>query len=159
MPRRPEPTRLKILKGNPGKRPLNGAEPVPPADGIVPPAWLAGAALERWNELLPLLQEVRLMTRADIGTLARYADTWAWWRRCREVIDREGDTLVIRDDHGNEKYRQQRPEVGIVNRLAQQLGRLENEFGLTPSARAGLQSAPHEAPDELTEFLKTHGAG
>jgi P27 family predicted phage terminase small subunit len=158
MPRRPQPTQLKILRGNPGKRPLNRAEPLPSADGITPPKWLAGSALDKWNELLPLLQEVRLMTRADIGTLARYADTWAWWRRCREVIEREGDTLVIRDDRGNEKYRQQRPEVGIVNKLAQQLGRLESEFGLSPAARAGLQSAPHEAPDELTQFFSTHGA-
>jgi P27 family predicted phage terminase small subunit len=158
MPRRPQPTRLKILKNNPGKRPLNRAEPSPPTDGIEPPAWLTGVALDKWNELLPLLQEVRLMTRADIGTLARYVDTWAWWRRCREVIEREGDTLVMRDDQGNEKYRQQRPEVGIVNRLAQQLCRLENEFGLSPASRAGLQAVPQEAPDELTEFLKTHGA-
>lgn len=158
MPRRPQPTQLKILKGNPGKRPLNRAEPVPPADGIEPPEWLAGAALDKWRELLPLLQDVRLMTRADVGTLARYCDTWGWWRRCREVIDREGDTLVICDDHGNEKYRQQRPEVGIVNKLAQQLGRLEAEFGLSPAARAGLQAAPPEAFDDLTEFFKSHGA-
>jgi P27 family predicted phage terminase small subunit len=158
MPRRPQPTQLKVLRGNPGKRPLNRAEPVPSAEGIAPPDWLAGAALLKWEELLPLLRDVRVVTRVDIGALARYCDCWAWWRRCREVIDREGDTLVMLDDHGNEKYRQQRPEVGIVNKLAVQLSRLEAEFGLTPAARAGLQSAPHDQTDELADFFQTHGA-
>ena len=37
---KPTPTPLKILRGNPGCRPLNAAEPQPPANGIVMPEHL-----------------------------------------------------------------------------------------------------------------------
>jgi P27 family predicted phage terminase small subunit len=159
MPRRPQPTALKILRGNPGKRRLNAAEPKPRADGIEPPAWLTGAALEKWNELLPILQQVGLLTRADVGSLARYCDAWAWWRRCREVIEREGDIVVVRDETGGIKWTQQRPEVGIVSKLSQQLHRLECEFGLTPAARSAISVVSNPVPrDELEEFFAAHGA-
>jgi P27 family predicted phage terminase small subunit len=159
MPRRPQPTSLKVLRGNPGKRRLNDAEPQPPADGIQPPAWLAGDALAKWSELVPILQSVGLLTRADVGPLSRYCDTWAWWRRCREVIDRDGDTVVVRDDAGRVKWGQQRPEVGIVSKLAQQMSRLEAEFGLSPSARSAIHCPVQQTPrDELEEFFAIHGA-
>jgi P27 family predicted phage terminase small subunit len=158
MPRRPQPTALKILRGNPGKRPLNAAEPKPAADGVVPPAWLAQDALEKWHELSPILLAVGVLTRADVGPLARYCDTWAWWRRCRDVIDRDGDTVVVRDNAGNVKWSQQRPEVGIVSKLAQQMHRLESEFGLTPSARSAIHVSPEAPRDELEEFFAIHGA-
>jgi P27 family predicted phage terminase small subunit len=158
MPKRPQPTALKLLRGNPGKRPLNTAEPKPRADGIQAPAWLNADARAKWNELFAVLQSVGLLTQADAGPLARYCDTWAWWRRCRETIEREGDTLVIRDDSGNEKYRQQRPEVGIVNKLAQQMHRLECEFGLTPAARSTMHVLPETPRDELEQFFAIHGA-
>jgi P27 family predicted phage terminase small subunit len=158
MPKRPQPTALKILRGNPGKRRLNAAEPKPRADGIQPPAWLTGDALAKWSELFPILQAVGLITRADVGPLARYCDTWAWWRRCRDVIDRDGDTVVVRDDAGNVKWSQQRPEVGIVSKLAQQMHRLEAEFGLTPAARSAIQVSTETPRDELDEFFAIHGA-
>jgi len=158
MPKRPQPTALKILRGNPGKRRLNAAEPKPRADGIQPPAWLTGDALAKWSELFPILQAVGLLTRADVGPLARYCDTWAWWRRCRDVIDRDGDTVVVRDDAGNVKWSQQRPEVGIVSKLAQQMHRLEAEFGLTPAARSAIQVSTETPRDELEEFFAIHGA-
>jgi len=158
MPRRPQPTQLKVLRGNPGKRPLNPMEPMPSVDGISPPDWLQGDGLAKWNELVPILQAVRVLTQADTGPLARYCDSWAWWRRCRETIQREGDTFVARDEAGNVKWSQQRPEVGICSKLAQQLHRLEVEFGLTPSARSNLHAPSPQPVDELDEFFSRHGA-
>ena len=38
--RKPKPTALKLLEGNPGKRPLNDREPVPPRAALKCPAWL-----------------------------------------------------------------------------------------------------------------------
>ena len=46
--RKPKPTALKLLEGNPGKRPLNGREPVPPRAALKCPAWLLPDA--RWKE-------------------------------------------------------------------------------------------------------------
>lgn len=154
---RPQPSALRVLRGSRRSGDVS-REPAPPQGDIRPPLWLAGPALQKWNELVPLLQGVRVMTQADVGALARYCDSWAWWRRCRDIIEAEGDTIVIRDANGAEKYRQQRPEVGIVNKLAQQLHRLECEFGLTPSARSNIQTSPAVEFDDLEKFFQTHGA-
>jgi len=66
---KPTPTKLKILRGNPGCRPINADEPQPPADGIAMPPHLGEVAARRWGELLPMLQATRVMTRADVGHL------------------------------------------------------------------------------------------
>jgi hypothetical protein len=47
---RPEPSSLKLLKGNPGKRPLNEREPKPPAGAPEAPAHLDEEARREWIE-------------------------------------------------------------------------------------------------------------
>lgn len=126
------------MRGNPGKRSLNKDEPQPPADGVVMPAHLGEVAAGRWRELLPMLQAVRVMTRADVEALARYCDTYEWWLATRAKLRVEGDTYPILNDGGEVKYIAQRPEVAIAHKLAQQLRQLEQDFGLNPAARASL---------------------
>jgi P27 family predicted phage terminase small subunit len=152
--KRPEPTKLKILRGNPGCRPINKAEPQPPADGVVMPSHLGEVAAGKWSELLPLLQAVKVMTRADIEALARYCDTYEWWLATRAKLKKEGDTYPILNDKGEVKYIAQRPEVSIANKLATQLRQLESDFGLSPAARTSLKVEP-DAKEEsvLNKFL------
>jgi phage terminase small subunit len=67
--RPPKPTRLKILNGNPGKRPLNAAEPQPARGVPSCPAWLDDYAKEKWAELAELLHGLGVLTLADGETL------------------------------------------------------------------------------------------
>lgn len=146
---RPTPTKLKVLRGNPGCRPLNKSEPEPPTDGIVMPPYLGEVAAARWNELLPMLQAVKVMTKADIESLARYCDTYEWWLAARAKLKKEGDTYPILNDKGEVKYIAQRPEVSIAHKLAVQLRQLEQDFGLNPSARTALHvEEPKQEDDE-----------
>ena len=145
---RPTPTKLKILRGNPGKRRLNNDEPQPPSDGISMPPHLGEVAAVRWRELLPMLQSVKVMTTADVESLARYCDTYEWWLATRAKLKQEGDTYPILNDKGEIKYIAQRPEVAIAHKLAVQLRQLEQDFGLNPSARASLHV---EKPQTTTD--------
>lgn len=147
---RPQPTELKILRGNPGKRRLNKNEPKPASGGIVMPSHLGDIAQVKWGELLPLLQAVKVMTGADVEALARYCDTYEWWLATREKLRKEGDTYPILNDAGDIKYIAQRPEVSIAHKLATQLRQLEQDFGLNPSARTGLsiEQAPNQSQNE-----------
>ena len=151
---KPEPTPLKIVRGNPGRRRLNKSEPQPPADGVVMPTHLGEVASSKWAELLPLLQAVKVMTRADVEALARYCDTYEWWLATRAKLKKEGDTYPILNDKGDVKYIAQRPEVSIANKLAAQLRQLESDFGLSPAARTSLKVQP-DAKEEsvLSKFL------
>ncbi len=139
---RPDPVALKRLRGNPGKRRISDC-PQPEATGDVPepPEWLDEAAREKWEELLPLLDRMGILARIDGDALARYCDTWSWWRRTREFLAQSQDTFVIKDDEGKVKYIQQLPQVAIAHKLASQLGRLAAELGMTPSSRSSIHLA------------------
>lgn len=151
---RPEPTQLKVLRGNPGRRSVKKAEPQPPTDGVVMPSHLGDVAKAKWSEILPLLQAVKVMTRADVEALGRYCDTYEWWVSTRAVLKKDGDTYPILNDAGEVKYIAQRPEVSIAHKLAAQLRQLESDFGLSPAARSSLKVEP-DAKEEsvLSKFL------
>jgi P27 family predicted phage terminase small subunit len=145
---KPTPTKLKILRGNPGCRPLNKSEPEPPVGGIAMPPHLGDVATARWRQLLPMLQAVKVMTTADVEALARYCDTYEWWLATRQKLKQEGDTYPILNDKGEVKYIAQRPEVSIAHKLAVQLRQLEQDFGLNPSARTSLHVEEEKPADE-----------
>jgi P27 family predicted phage terminase small subunit len=148
----PVPTKIKIARGT--VRARNKAEPQPPSSGVAMPGHLGEVAAARWNELLPLLQAVRVMTDADVEALARYCDTYEWWLATRAILKEQGCTYPILNDGGEIKYIAQRPEVSIANKLAQQLRQLEQDFGLNPSARSSLSVQPDKpATDEDAAIL------
>lgn len=113
------------------------------------PSHLGEVAAAKWAQVLPLLQSVKVMTRADIEALARYCDTYEWWLATRATLKKQGDTYPILNDKGEVKYIAQRPEVSIAHKLAVQLRQLEQDFGLNPSARTGLHvEEPKQEDDE-----------
>jgi P27 family predicted phage terminase small subunit len=141
------PTAMRAARGT--LRVHRADEPQPPIGGVVMPGHLGEVAAARWRELLPMLQAVRVMTQADIESLARYCDTYEWWLATRAKLKKEGDTYPILNDGGEVKYIAQRPEVSIAHKLAQQLRQLEQDFGLNPSARASLHvEKPQAIEDE-----------
>ena len=118
------------------------------------PPHLGKVAASKWQELLPLLQAVKIMTKADIEALARYCDTYEWWLATRAKLKREGDTYPILNDKGDVKYIAQRPEVSIAHKLAVQMRQLEQDFGLNPSSRSSLSVEPEpQGGDEAAAIL------
>jgi len=69
----PTPTALKILRGNPGKRRLNREEPQSLPTDATPPADLPAAAVAIWEERVPELIRMGVMTLAlaDRGEIAK----------------------------------------------------------------------------------------
>lgn len=70
--RRPKPTRLKVLTGNPGKRPLNQTEPRPEITVPDCPIELGEVARREWNRLVGELAALKLLTNFDRAALAAY---------------------------------------------------------------------------------------
>jgi phage terminase small subunit len=75
--RRPIPTR-QILTGNPGKRPLNQAEPKPEAAIPECPPELGEIAKREWGRLVGELCALGLLTNLD-RALAAYCGAYALW--------------------------------------------------------------------------------
>ena len=103
------------------------------------PDWLDGDGEAMWKTLVPQLEGMGVLTEIDRNALSRYCRLWSRWRNAESFIDQHGEMYPLKDDSGKVKYMQQWPQVAIANKLAQQLTRLEQEFGMTPSARSRIQ--------------------
>ena len=148
---RPMPTNLKVLYGNPGKRPLNQHEPKPVPVSPKPPTWLPSEAKTMWKHLAPQLETLGLLTKIDGYAFAAVCQSYATWAKCQRYLLKHGLTMEImkEDKDGNPytSYIQQRPEVSIGNKALLSFKAFCSEFGLTPSSRAGISTKPAE--DEL----------
>ena len=151
----PQPTKLRKLRGNPGRRPLPQGEPQPRATKWppAPPAWLSTEAKREWRRVGKELHRLGLFTVVDRGAFAIYCQAWADWRAAVEFLEAEGSTYVLRDKDGKVKYVQQFPQVAIARAAAQQVRAFAAEFGLTPSARTRVRP-PVAGDDEETPSSK-----
>ncbi len=147
--RKPKPTRVKVITGNPGKRPLNLNEPRPePAVPECPPE-LGASAQREWTRLVGELASLRVLTNLDRAALAAYCGAYALWAEATEAIGKYG--VMIKSPTG---FPIQSPYVSIANRQAEIMMRIASEFGFTPASR-GRISAP--APTEPTLFDQLEG--
>jgi P27 family predicted phage terminase small subunit len=141
--RKPQPTQLKVLRGNPGRRPLNRAEPAPaPALSLAPPAWLEGEAVTEWHRLAPVLHRLGLLTEIDGDALASYCQTWARWREAEAAIRKYG--MVLKGKNG---FPVISPYVAVANRAMAHMKALLIEFGMTPSSRTRVKTDTGAAPE------------
>ncbi len=131
--RKPKPTALKLVDGNPGKRPIRGAEPKPPTALPTCPAHLSPTAKTEWRRLARILNEIGLLTQIDRTVLAAYCQAYGRWvgaeRRLAETPP------LLKTPAG---YVQVSPWITISNKQVELMTRLMAELGLTPSARSRL---------------------
>lgn len=151
----PKPTAIKRLEGNPSGRPLNKREPMPsPLLAIDPPDTLPEAGKTIWRQLSGELIRIGLLTSIDTNAFHRYVKYLLEYHEADQKI---GDQLVIairypESEGGGVKYLMQNPYLSIRNTAADKLLKLEQQFGMSPAARArmvGLLDGKgvHDEPD------------
>ena len=141
--RRPKPTNLKLLTGNPGGRPLNANEPQPAVVELPVPTGLDAFGRQAWKRNAPVLIKLGLLTEADADTLALYCDAYSQWRHGSRALRGLAPT--------DEGYR----TVAItVEKARDQMRLLATEFGMTPSSRSRLSvQKADERVDPMEELL------
>ena len=152
MGRKPKPTALKELEGNPGKRKLNRNEMTPDKGTLTCPVWLLPAAKTEWKRLCAKLEQLGVLTEVDRAAFAAYCQSYARWKEAQEHINSEGSTFET-----EKGYQQQTPWVGIANTNQKLMMQAASEFGLTPSARSRIMaslSTGGEEEDEMEALLK-----
>lgn len=92
---------------------------IPEAMMVAPdaPSFLKPREREAWDTLVTQLDRFGVLCIIDGNSLARYCGLWAKWT-----------TLDLDDDD----------DVRMAIKIAPQLTRLEQEFGMTPSSRSNL---------------------
>lgn len=154
----PTPTPVLTLRGSTLATDKRRAREVkPPTGAPLCPDWLDADSKAAWAQLVPTLELMGILTTVDSNALARYCKLWARWRKMEAFIDEKGEMYPLKGDDGHVKCFQQWPQVAISHKLAQQLTRLEAEFGMTPSARARIQVTPSkpEADSGKSRFFES----
>jgi P27 family predicted phage terminase small subunit len=154
--RKRTPTHLRLLQGNPGKRPIRDEpQPLAPAAAPEPPPFLDAYATEEWVRLAAELHRLRLLTVVDLAVLGAYCTSYSRWRHAEEALKRMSEAdpvmhgLIIKSNKTNSAI--ENPLAYIARKAAQEMLRFAIEFGFTPAARSRI-AAGVGAPPMPTKF-------
>ena len=148
--RKPKPTALKKLEGNPGRRPLNRIEPMPPVVQLKCPNHLLPEAKKEWKRLAPVLMDLGLLTAADAVPFEGYCTAYARWLEAQDEINKHGS--IYKDNEG--KIRPN-PFIAIANQQMREIKSFAAEFGLTPSTRSAMIANVMAAMKQNTDPMET----
>lgn len=143
--RKPVPTALKALRGNPGKRPLPADEPRAEAKLPKPPPELSDAAKLEWKRTGRKLLRLGVMTELDAAQFAAYCQQYAMWLETIGRINKTG--VLLKDGKGGFVLN---PLVRLARDLQFAYTRALAEFGMSPVSRTRVQAVPQA--DETDPF-------
>lgn len=133
-----QPTVLKILRGNPGKRALNHDEPQPQSGFPPCPEHLSSSAREAWGRFGEQLAACGVGTRLDGVALELLCSAYAAYLDAADKVAKGGAVWVDTSGGGGIPKFAYSPYWAVKNRERETLVKLLAEFGMTPSSRSGI---------------------
>ncbi len=143
----PTPAHLKLLNGNPGKRPIVSDAVNPQVVLPEPPQWLCAAGLAEWQRAGRELEALGLISQMDLALFAIYCQAYGRMHDLEVTIARRIDECVAKGMPREDAYEAvavqmtptgfKRPSA-IVQLLAQhrdEVNRYAGQFGMSPSYR------------------------
>jgi len=158
MPGRPKPTALKVIEGNPGKRPLSAEEPKP---APLVPAFcdqVDDDARQIAEELSQKLNRLNLLTEVDGDTFIAMCQTISRLRQIWQELNSKNQSLIMLkhtvDGAGNEHVEAKANPLTVMERQYMQLLRIQAaDFGLSPRGRAGLVVGKDDGQDPMQSLI------
>ena len=136
----PKPTRLKVLTGNPGRKPLPSNEPQPEPGLPRCPARFKGDSRKLWNQFARQLSACGIATKLDATALELLVDQHEAYTAASVQVLKTGPVWLERGESMIPKFtyspywvQQQRAFKAMLTML--------REFGMTPAGRASVKSA------------------
>jgi P27 family predicted phage terminase small subunit len=139
---RPIPTHLKLVRGNPGKRPINREEPRPVGDLVEAPEWFDDDQRQWWTYAIANAP-AGLLKRLDRDVLVVWVVAAVEHRAAAQKVRQLGQVTKTRD--GNLI---QNPFLPVMNRQAQMMLRAAEQLGFSPAARSRIHVGDGLRSDE-----------
>lgn len=155
--RKPTPTAVKQLRGNPGKRALNKHEPQFSGTPTCP-SWLNRLAKKEWKRVTNELSALNMLRTVDTATLASYCQSYARWQMAEQTVEAEGQTIrepIVNKSGeiiGNKIKRH--PATTIAKDEKAALLRAASLFGFDPSSRARIDLGDAPTVDPFEAFMQ-----
>jgi P27 family predicted phage terminase small subunit len=141
--RKPMPTHIKELMGNPGKRAINKREPVPTGELYAAPEWMSETQREGWAYAITHSPK-GLLKQLDRSILSVWVVAEDLHRGAAEKIAQYG--LLTKSPNAGLPL--QSPYLAILNKQAQIMLKAAAELGFSPSTRSRVQvtADPRDGP-------------
>lgn len=150
--RKPTPVAMRVLHGNPGRRPLRNARPGTALDTPDVPDFLDGEARAEWNRTLAEHEGTGLLTRADRALLAAYCVMWSRFVAAERHVTEHGPIVAA----PRTATPMPNPHLKVSRDALDRLLKIAGELGLSPVSRARLHIAPAvDAPDGWEGLIPT----
>ena len=152
--RKPTPTALKLIRGNPGKRPLNRAEPQPgPLKRSCPRELAEKDARAEWRRTIVPAIDRGQVTAADRVMAIAHCELWATWRSQLADAARHAHIIAV----GPSQYPTPNPARVMSHKTFALLKAVDAELGFTPTSRSRVHVTAAEAPRTADDRFFGHG--
>ena len=135
--RRPKPTHLKLLEGNPGQRPLNKNEPDPIGDLCEPPAWFNEEQTRSWDYAIAHAP-YGLLKLLDRSILVAWVVAECFHA---EAVQKVGTFGMLAKSYSTGAPIPN-PYLVIATKQAQLMVKCAAELGFTPASRSRVAVSP-----------------
>lgn len=145
-----KPAALKLLQGNRGRENISDllaevAAPSVPVGAPPMPDVLSAEAIAEWEQLVPALISLGIVSQLDAMALATYCQATADWRRYQRLIAKRNEASD--DDLGGEiqTFKTGAQQMHVLRQLANDAEKRANtagaQFGLSPVSRRNLKTS------------------
>lgn len=142
-----KPTNLKLLEGNPGKRPIK-KQPKLEIKNLKCPIWLNKEAKKEWKRVFTLLEKMGLISEIDMTIFAMYCQNYARWKQAETELNEENLKVMGRTGYIVN------PLVKISQTYQTRLKISIEKLGLSPSDRANLDMIMDDNEDDgIAKYL------
>ena len=153
--RRPKPTAIHALNGNPSRlnlaeRTKNEPQPAPIAPAC--PDFLNADGKKEWARAIALLEPIGLATGADMAALAIYCQIYGRWAEASRMLLKHGS--IMKAPNGTLK---QSPYLPIAVKCEEQMRPYLVELGLTPASRSkiAVDGTTKEKGSRISKYLSS----
>ena len=144
----PLPKKIHQLHGNPSGKTFRKDEPSPPVKIPNPPIKLGATARRHWKYVVPLLEQMGVLSAIDSAALAAYCQTFEQWSDLEDVIKK--DNKLAEDDETKLSLRDKLSVGRSLIQIRNQMRMMLAEFGMTPASRGRVSVLDYKKP--LDEF-------
>lgn len=124
----------------PNEQPMAGKPTAPPH--------LKGLAKSTFERVAETLNELGIISRADVDMLEQYAVNYARYVEAEKLVSELGLTQDFRG------YKRNSPWITISNECQRTMREILKELALTPAARKRLEVTGEQKENSITKFLK-----
>lgn len=151
--RKPKPTHLKLVTGNPGKRAINSAEPKVSRSRPSAPGHMSDKARETWGYVTGLLDRMGILTEVDALALEMLCEAYADFLAASATLRELGsDYYETTNQSGSTMYRAH-PALAKKQDADRRIRGWLAEFGMTPSARSRVKADGEQEEDPAEAYF------